>query len=191
MELVFATQNRNKLAEIQQLMPEGIELKGLADIGCDDDIPETAPDLEGNAIQKAKYVYEKFGLNCFSDDTGLEIEALNGAPGVLSARYAGLEKDAESNMEKVLNELNDSESRKARFRTAIALIIDGKEYLFEGIVEGEILKNKQGNQGFGYDPIFQPEGENRSFAEMTMAEKGTMSHRKRALEKLLDFLATI
>ncbi len=188
MHLVFATQNRNKLAEIQQLMPSNIQLKGLADMGCDEDIPETSPNLEGNALQKARYVYEKFDCNCFSDDTGLEIEALNGEPGVLSARYAGIEKDAEANMAKVLKGLTSSINRKARFRTAIALILNGKEFLFEGIVEGQIAFKKEGEQGFGYDPIFIPDGETRSFAQMTMAEKGTMSHRKRALEKLLNFL---
>ncbi len=188
MELVFATQNRNKLAEIQQLMPSGINLKGLIDIGCEEDIPETSPDLEGNALQKARYVFEKYGINCFSDDTGLEIDALSGEPGVLSARYAGMEKDAEANMAKVLKGLDSASNRKARFRTAIALIWNGKEYLFEGIVEGLIAEKKVGDHGFGYDPIFIPEGESRSFAEMSMAEKGTMSHRKRALDKLLDFL---
>ncbi len=191
MELIFATQNRNKLAEIQQLMPGRVLLKGLLDIGCTEDIPETSPDLEGNALQKARYVYEKYKVNCFSDDTGLEIEALNGEPGVLSARYAGPSKDAEDNMALVLGKLGNSGNRNARFRTAIALILEGKEYLFEGIVNGEILLEKKGDQGFGYDPIFVPEGETRSFAEMTMAEKGTMSHRKRALEKLLDFLNSL
>ncbi len=191
MELVFATQNRNKLAEIQQLMPSSIRLKGLMDIGCDEDIPETRPNLEGNALQKAEFVYANYQVNCFSDDTGLEIDALNGEPGVLSARYAGLEKDAAANMAMVLNKLEGNSNRKARFRTAIALIIDGKEFLFEGIVEGEIAVGKRGDQGFGYDPIFIPVGENRSFAEMTMAEKGTMSHRKRALDGLLNFLKTL
>lgn len=187
-ELVFATQNKNKAYEIQGLLPSNISVKTLQDIGCDDDIPEDQPDLAGNALQKARYVYEKFNVNCFADDTGLEIEALNNEPGVYSARYAGPEKDSEKNMDLVLEKLGGNSNRKAQFRTAIALILDGKEYLFEGKVIGEIRHERTGGKGFGYDPIFEPENYGKTFAEMTKEEKNERSHRGRAIEALGEFL---
>ena len=158
MKLVFATNNQHKLEELQAILGNDFELLSLKEIGCEDDIPEEQPTLEGNASQKAFYVFDKYGYNCFADDTGLEIEALYGEPGVYSARYAGEEKSAEANMKKVLEKLLEIKNRKARFRTVISLIIDGEEKQFEGIVEGEILEQKQGEEGFGYDPIFRPEG---------------------------------
>lgn len=185
--LVFATQNDNKAKEIQSLFPEHIVVKTLKDIGCDKDIPENQPDLKGNALDKAKYVVEHYNTNCFADDTGLEIEALNGEPGVFSARYAGPEKDSEKNMDLVLEKLKNQSNRKAQFRTVIALILDGETYFFEGIVKGEIRKERVGEDGFGYDPIFEPENCGRTFAEMTMEEKNRMSHRGRALEKMVDY----
>ena len=187
-ELVFATQNKNKAYEIQGLLPANIVVKTLQDIGCSDDIPEDQPDLAGNALQKARYVYEKFNVNCFADDTGLEIEALNNEPGVYSARYAGPEKDSEKNMDLVIEKLSNQSNRKAQFRTAIALIIEGKEYLFEGTVKGEIRDERSGEKGFGYDPIFEPENYGKTFAEMTLEEKNERSHRGRAIEKLGAFL---
>lgn len=188
MKLVFATNNPNKLREIQHILGEKIELLGLADIGCEEDIPETAPTLEGNALQKARYVYEKYGYDCFADDTGLEIEALNGEPGVYSARYAGEAKDAQANMSKVLAKLNGESNRKACFKTVIALITGGEVHLMTGEVPGVILMEKRGSEGFGYDPIFQPEGFELSFAEMDLAAKNKISHRARAVQKLVDFL---
>lgn len=187
-ELVFATQNKNKAYEIQGLLPSNVVVKTLQDINCDDDIPEDQPDLAGNAMQKARYIYEKFNVNCFADDTGLEIEDLNGEPGVYSARYAGPEKDSEKNMDLVLEKLKTKSNRKAQFRTAIALILEGEEYLFEGNVEGEIRKERSGEKGFGYDPIFEPEQYGKTFAEMTLEEKNQRSHRGRAIEKLGEFL---
>ncbi|WP_439181969.1 non-canonical purine NTP diphosphatase [Carboxylicivirga taeanensis] len=188
MELVFATNNQHKLQEIQALLDSKITLLSLKDIRCEDDIPETGETLEANARQKSEYVYKKFDVNCFADDTGLEIEALNGEPGVYSARYAGTDNDAEANMAKVLQCLDGVANRKARFRTVISLIIDGKEFQFVGVVQGTILKNKQGNEGFGYDPIFRPEGYEQSFAEMDIQLKNEISHRGRAIKKLIDFL---
>lgn len=188
MKLVFATNNLNKLKEIQHILGDRIELLSLSDIGCSEDIPETAPTLEGNALQKAMYVFAKYGYNCFADDTGLEIEALNGEPGVYSARYAGEEKSAEANMEKVLSRMKELKNRKARFRTVIAVVIDGKKTLMDGIVEGEILTEKHGTDGFGYDPIFQPIGWTKTFAEMDLATKNQISHRSRAVQKLVTFL---
>jgi XTP/dITP diphosphohydrolase len=188
MKLVFATNNSNKLKEIQHKLGNQIELLGLKDIGCDEDIPETATTLEGNALQKAMYVYEKFGYNCFADDTGLEIDALNGEPGVYSARYAGEAKDAQANMDKVIEKLENRANRNARFRTVIALIINGKQTLMDGEIKGTILPKKRGLEGFGYDPIFQPEGYEQSFAEMDLNEKNKISHRARAVEKLVAFL---
>ncbi|SFT68627.1 XTP/dITP diphosphohydrolase [Lishizhenia tianjinensis] len=189
MELIFSTQNQNKANEIQKLVPEGITIKTLKDINCADDIPETQDTLQGNALQKARYVHEKFGVNCFADDTGLEIEALNMEPGVYSARYAGPERSDDNNMQKVLDLLADKSNRNARFRTAVALIINGEEHLFEGIVNGEIRTAKSGDQGFGYDPIFEPENAGKTFAEMSTEEKNSMSHRARAFAKMTDFLA--
>lgn len=189
MELVFATGNENKVKEIQKVMPEGIVVKSLKDIGCTEDIPETAPDLQGNALQKVRYVVEKYGVNCFSDDTGLEIQALNGEPGVYSARYAGEQKNSEDNMDLVLTKLEGVTNRKAQFRTAVALVLNGEEYLFEGKVEGEIREDRSGGEGFGYDPIFEPENCGRTFAEMTLEEKSKMSHRARAIAKMTHFLS--
>lgn len=189
MKLIFATQNKNKAAEIQKLMPEGVEILTLQDIDCQDDIPETAPVLEGNAQLKARWIAEKYKVNCFADDTGLEVKALNGAPGVISARYAGEQRSDIDNMNKLLNELKEEEDRSAQFRTAICLIVDGEEYLFEGIVTGRIRENQQGENGFGYDPIFEPEGLGKTFAQMNMEGKNQRSHRARAFGKMIEFLA--
>ena len=188
MKLVFATNNQHKLHEIKHLLDDSIELLGLNDIGCQEDIPEEQDTLEGNAAQKSFFVYDKYGVNCFADDTGLEIEALNGEPGVYSARYAGEAKNPEHNMNLVLDKLSIINNRKARFRTVISLVIEGREIQFEGIVEGHILKEKRGTTGFGYDPIFQPEESNLSFAEMSLEEKNKISHRGRAVQKLVDYL---
>lgn len=188
MKIVFATNNPNKLKEIQSLIPKEIEIISLKEIGCNEDIPETGDTLEANAFQKAHYIKDNFNYDCFADDTGLEIDELNGDPGVYSARYAGPERNANANMNKVLNELKGKKNRKAQFRTAIALILKGEEHLFEGKVEGYISKDKQGNEGFGYDPIFIPENDIRSFAQMSMQEKGAISHRGRAVKKLVTYL---
>jgi len=188
MKIVFATNNPNKLKEIQSLIPKEIEIISLKEIGCNEDIPETGDTLEANAFQKAHYIKDNFNYDCFADDTGLEIDELNGDPGVYSARYAGRERNANANMNKVLNELKGKKNRKAQFRTAIALILKGEEHLFEGKVEGYISKDKQGNEGFGYDPIFIPENNIRSFAQMSMQEKGAISHRGRAVKKLVTYL---
>lgn len=188
MKLIFATQNANKANEIQALMPKGIEILSLQDIQCNDDIPETALTLEGNAQLKACYIFEKFGMHCFADDTGLEIEALNNEPGVFSARYAGEQKNAADNMELVLDNLKSLSNRSAQFRTTICLILDGEEYFFEGKVEGTIRSEKSGEQGFGYDPIFEPEQCGRTFGEMSMEEKNAYSHRARAFGKMIEFL---
>jgi XTP/dITP diphosphohydrolase len=187
-ELVFATNNQHKLSEIQSLISADIILRSLKDIGCTYDIPETADTLEGNALIKARYVFEIYGKNCFADDTGLEIDALNGRPGVYSARYATDGHDFEANIDKVLYELSGLQNRKARFRTVIALIVNESVYYFEGIVNGEILSERRGNQGFGYDPIFLPDGYVQTFAEMPLSEKNKISHRARAVKKLVDFL---
>lgn len=188
MKLVFATQNLNKLKEIQQLVPPAVEVISLRDLDCNEDIEETGATLEENALLKARFIYEKFGLDCFADDTGLEVEALNGAPGVYSARYAGKEQDANRNMDKLLAELGDANNRRAAFRTVIALLIGGKEYLFEGAVHGAITREKRGAAGFGYDPVFLADGHSKTFAEMSAAEKNSISHRARAVNKLVDFL---
>jgi len=187
LKLVFATNNQNKLKEVQAMLTN-FEIVSLAEINCFDDIAETAKTLEGNAIIKANFITKKYGLNCFADDTGLEVEALNNEPGVYSARYAGKENNAEENIKKLLNELCNNSNRKAQFRTAVALNMNGKQYIFEGICKGTILKEKQGKKGFGYDPIFMPSDFNKSFAEMNMIEKGTISHRGNAIEKLVTFL---
>lgn len=189
-EIVFATNNEHKLHEVAELLGDRYTVVGLKDIGCTEDIPETADTLEGNALLKAKYVFDKFGKNCFSDDTGLEVEALNNAPGVYSARYAGETKSAEANMNKLLFELQNKSNRKARFRTVVALIIDGDEHLFEGEVKGSIIEEKRGAEGFGYDPIFVPDGYTKTFAELPLTEKNTISHRARAVKKLVTFLET-
>lgn len=188
MKLVFATNNQHKLHEIKQLLDDSIELLSLNDIGCDTDIPENQDTLEGNASEKSFYIFNKYGVNCFADDTGLEIESLNGEPGVYSARYAGEERNPENNMNLVLSKLNKIKNRKARFRTVISLVIDGHETQFEGIVNGYILEEKLGKVGFGYDPIFKPEGFDLSFAEMPLDEKNKISHRGRAVQKLVEFL---
>lgn len=188
MELVFATNNRHKLEEIQNLLGNNIKLLSLKDISFFEEIPEDYDTLKENAQQKARYIYDRYKLNCFADDTGLEIDYLNGAPGVLSARYAGESCSFEDNIVKTLKELDGVENRKARFRTVISLILDGKEHYFEGAVDGEILAEKQGDSGFGYDPIFRPVGFDKSFAEMDMDEKNKISHRGRAAQKLVDFL---
>lgn len=191
MKLVFATANQNKAKEIQSLIPDTIEILSLNDIHCLEDIPETQATIEGNASQKAFYVYEKYHHNCFADDTGLEIEALNGEPGVLSARYAGDEKSADMNMNKVLTKMLGLTNRNARFRTIISLVINGKELQFEGVVDGTILLEKRGLNGFGYDPIFLPDVSSKSFAEMELSEKNTISHRARAINKLVAYLSSI
>ena len=188
MKLLFATGNKNKAIEIQALMPKGIEIISLADLDFYDDIPETALTLEGNAQLKAEYVYEKFALNCFADDTGLEITSLNGSPGVFSARYAGEQRSDEANIEKVLAEMITVENRDARFRTVIHLIIDGKSYQFEGVVDGKISHSPSGKNGFGYDPIFEPENCGKTYAELSLEEKNKTSHRARAFRKLVDFI---
>ncbi len=188
MKLVFASNNQNKIAEIKQMLPKSIELLSLDEIGCTEDIPETADTIEGNAILKANYVTEKYGYYCFADDTGLEVEALDGAPGVFSARYAGQQKNADDNMNKLLDNLKDKTNRKAQFKTIIALNINDEQHLFEGIIKGEIISEKRGTKGFGYDPIFVPEGFSTTFAEMEMNEKAKLSHRGIATRKLISFL---
>jgi XTP/dITP diphosphohydrolase len=189
MELVFASNNKNKILEIQAMLPVGIKILGLADIGCHEDIPETAHTIEGNAILKADYVTKKYGYNCFADDTGLEVEALNGAPGVYSARYAGEQKNADDNIEKLLSELSGNARRNAQFKTVIALNLDGNQYLFTGIAKGEITSEKIGHNGFGYDPVFQPDGFSRTFAQFTLEEKAAASHRGKAVTQLIGFLS--
>lgn len=186
MKIVFATGNHNKLKELEDILPQGLQLLGLHDIGIFEEIPEDQDTLEGNAIQKAEYVFNKTGLRCFADDTGLEVMALNGAPGVLSARYAGPAKEANANMAKLMSEMEDVEDRRAQFRTVIALVGPEGCQTFEGTVEGFIQSTSSGAHGFGYDPIFRPEGANISFAEMTMQEKNKLSHRARAFQKLLE-----
>ena len=188
-KLVFATNNKHKLDEIRAIIGDKVEILSLKDINCEADIPETAETLEGNAHLKAAYISEHYGLDCFADDTGLEVEALDGAPGVYSARYAGGEgHDAQANMLKLLHELEGKENRKAQFRTAISLILDGKEYLFEGVIKGEIIREKRGDSGFGYDPVFKPEGYERTFAELGNDIKNKISHRALAVQKLCEFL---
>lgn len=189
--LVFATNNDHKLRELKQLLPVELELLCLNDIGCMEDIPETGPTLESNAAQKAFYIWNKYGMNCFADDTGLEIEALFNEPGVYSARYAGEERSSSANMNKVLEKMGGVSNRKARFRCVISLIIDGDEQQFEGVVDGKILTQKQGEAGFGYDPIFLPNGYDLSFAEMGPEDKNRISHRGRAVEKLVDYLKNL
>ena len=188
MKLVFATNNSNKLSEIRSLVPAEIEILSLKEINCNEQLPETNPTLQENALQKAKYVFDNYGFNCFADDTGLEIDALGGEPGVYSARYAGGDCKAEDNMQKVLKKLTGEENRTAKFRTVIALIINREATLFEGECNGSIAKTKSGVEGFGYDPIFIPEGYDLTFAEMNKDEKGKISHRGKAVKKLAGFL---
>ena len=191
-KLVFATNNAHKLSEVSAILGDKIELLSLKDIDCNDDIPETADTLEGNALLKARYIYDKYGVDCFADDTGLEVEALNGAPGIYSARYAGGDgHDSEANMKKLIANLEGINNRKAQFRTVVAMILDGKEYLFEGIVTGRIIEDKRGTTGFGYDPIFIPEGYEQTFAELGDEVKNQISHRSRAVHKLCKFLNSI
>ena len=188
MKLVFATNNKHKLQEVRDIVGDRVEVLSLADIGCCDDIPETADTLQGNALIKARHIYEKYGFDCFADDTGLEVEALDGAPGVYSARYAGEDCDSEANMRKLLENLTGKTNRNAQFRTVIALIINGEEMLFNGIVKGSIATEKKGDSGFGYDPVFIPEGHSESFAQMSSEMKNSMSHRFRATQQLSDYL---
>ncbi|TAF10703.1 MAG: non-canonical purine NTP diphosphatase [Flavobacteriia bacterium] len=187
MKLVFASNNKNKIQEIQALVPNTIQIVSLEEIGCFEDIPETAVTIEGNAILKANYVTEKYGYDCFADDTGLEVKALNGAPGVYSARYAGEQKDANDNMDKLLFKLKDKTNRKANFKTVIALNLKGKQNLFSGIIHGKIIEEKIGTNGFGYDPIFVADGYNKTFAELSMEEKSTISHRGIAVKQLIEY----
>lgn len=188
MQLVFASNNKNKIREIQSILPETIKILSLEDIGCLEDIPETADTIEGNAILKANYVTQKYGYDCFADDTGLEVAVLNGEPGVYSARYAGEQRDADDNMDKLLNVLSDEKNRNAQFKTVIALNIKGKQELFTGIAKGEITLEKTGNKGFGYDPIFQPIGYKETFAELSLEIKNEISHRGKATQHLIQFL---
>ena len=187
-KFVFATNNAHKLDEVRAILRDKVEILSMKDIDCRDDIPETADTLEGNALLKARYIYERYHMDCFADDTGLEVEALNGAPGVYSARYAGNTHNSEANMRKLLQELESKENRTARFRTVFALIINGKEHLFEGIVNGRIATEKHGIAGFGYDPLFIPDGFTQTFAEMGNEQKNRISHRALATEKLCRFL---
>ena len=188
MKLVFATNNPHKLSELKSMLPKEIELLSLSDIHCHEELPETQNTLEGNAMQKASFVYQNYRYNCFADDTGLEIEALNNEPGVYSARYAGLHCSADDNIKKVLQQLDGENNRFANFKTVIALIIDGEENYFEGVCSGKITLAKDGKQGFGYDPIFKPDGFERTFAEMSKREKGAISHRGKATKKLVQYL---
>lgn len=188
MKLVFATNNLHKLKEVQEILSDSIELFSLKDIGCFEDVDETETTLEGNAKLKADYITQNYGFDCFADDTGLEVTILNGEPGVLSARYAGEHGNSENNMNKLLSELEGKSSREAQFRTAIVLNLDKNQYLFEGICKGEILHEKSGDGGFGYDPIFSPKNFSKSFAEMSTSQKNAISHRGLAIQKLVAFL---
>ena len=191
MKLVVATNNLNKLKEVQEILSDSIEVLSLKEIGCFEDVEETEATLEGNAKLKANHITEKYGYDCFADDTGLEVDVLNGEPGVYSARYGGEHGNSEKNMSKLLNELDDKTDRKAQFRTAIVLNLDHQQYVFEGICKGEILREKSGNGGFGYDPIFKPSGFSTSFAEMNSEEKNKISHRGIAIKKLVQFLNSL
>ena len=191
MKLVFATNNKHKLEEMRAILGGKVELLSLADIDCHDDIPETADTLEGNALIKARYIYDKYGCSCFADDTGIEVDVLGGEPGVYSARYAGENNDSEANMCKLLQNLTGKSERSAQFRTVIALIIEGEEFLFDGIVRGRISEERMGSAGFGYDPIFVPDGYEESFAQMAAEQKNAISHRSRAASALNDYLETL
>ena len=198
MKIVFATNNQHKLSEVRQILGDSIEVLSLNDIGCHEDIPETGTTLEANAQQKAQYIYDHYHIDCFADDTGLEVDALGGAPGVYSARYAAvgcaatssqpIDHDSEANMTRLLNELGENNNRNARFRTVIALIQQGELHEFEGIVNGQIIRERRGGEGFGYDPIFQPDGYDQTFAELGTEVKNHISHRARATQKLADYL---
>jgi XTP/dITP diphosphohydrolase len=187
-KLVFATNNAHKLSEVRSILAPDYQITSLAELNCFDDIPETAHTLEGNALLKANYIFEKFGCDCFADDTGLEVEALNGEPGVYSARYAGEANDAKANMQKLLHNLGSNTNRRACFRTIIALILDGEKQFFEGRIDGHISFEPQGSTGFGYDPIFIPDGYTKSFAELGINEKNKISHRALAVKKLAEYL---
>jgi XTP/dITP diphosphohydrolase len=189
MKLIFATHNQNKFKEVASMIPKHIELLSLKDIGCTEDIEETSDTIEGNALLKAKYVKENYQIDCFADDTGLEVTSLNGEPGVYSARYAGPDNEADANMSKLLSNLKGISSREAQFKTAIALTMHNSETLFFGICEGEITQSRQGDGGFGYDPIFKPNGFDKTFAEMTLAEKAEIGHRGKAMRKLINYLS--
>jgi XTP/dITP diphosphohydrolase len=189
MKIVFASNNTNKIKEIQLLLPPTIQILSLEDIGCSEDIPETSNTIEGNAIQKANYITQNYGYDCFADDTGLEIDALGGEPGVYSARYAGEQRDANDNMDKVLTNLKDKSSRKANFKTVICLNLKGNQQLFTGIINGQIITEKKGANGFGYDPIFVANEYSETFAELTLEEKSAISHRGLAVKQLVDFLS--
>ncbi|BAO76861.1 non-canonical purine NTP diphosphatase [Winogradskyella sp. PG-2] len=191
MQLVFATNNGNKLKEVQELIPNHIKLLSLADILCIEDIPETQPTIEGNAIQKAEYVKTNYGYDCFADDTGLEVEVLNGEPGVYSARYAGPQRNAEDNMNKLLSELENKNSRSAQFKTVVALHLKGKLKTFTGVCTGEITSTKHGEGGFGYDPIFKAKGYTKTFAEISLDEKNKIGHRGKAVTLLIDYLNSL
>lgn len=188
MQLVFASNNKNKIKEIQLLLPSTIEILSLQDINCLEDIAETANTIEGNAMLKANYVTQKYGYNCFADDSGLEVDALNGEPGVYSARYAGEQRNDNDNMDKLLENLKDKSDRKANFKTVIALNLNGNQQLFTGIIKGKITLNKIGDNGFGYDPIFQPDAYSKTFAEFSTLEKAEISHRGIAVKQLIEFL---
>ena len=190
-ELIFATSNANKVSEVNKLLPKNIQVHSLKDIGFTDELPETQDTIEGNAIQKAETLYKLIGKDCFAEDTGLIVPALNGEPGVYSARYAGPQKNDQDNMNLLLKNLQDHTDRSAYFKTVIALFIDGKHYTFEGRAEGRIIESPRGDQGFGYDPIFLPNGYNTTFAEMNMSEKGSISHRAKALQLLIEHLAKL
>jgi len=187
MKLVFASSNKNKIKEIHQLLPSSIQILSLEDIGCFEDIPETANTIEGNAILKANFITEKYGFNCFADDSGLEVDALNGEPGVFSARYAGEPKNDDNNIAKLLLNLKDKTNKKANFKTVICLNINEKQHLFTGIINGNITESKIGTNGFGYDPIFVPDSYSKTFAELTIEEKSSISHRGIAVKQLVDF----
>lgn len=189
MKICFATNNHKKIEEVKAALGDQIEIVSLEAIGCLEELPETGDTLEHNAFQKARYVKEHYGVDCFADDTGLEVNSLNGEPGVYSGRYAGEPRSDERNMDKLLKTLNHQDDRSARFRTVIALILDGNEYQFEGVATGEILIQRTGDGGFGYDPIFRPDGFTRSFAQLTMLEKNQISHRGKAVQSLIDFLS--
>lgn len=191
MQIVFASSNKNKIFEMQSMLPNAIKILSLEDIGCLEDIPETADTIEGNAILKANYVSSKYGCDCFADDTGLEVEILNGAPGVYSARYAGEQRSAEDNMNKLLTALVNKDNRNARFKTVIALNINGIQKLFTGVAEGEITIKQSGDGGFGYDPIFKPKGYEKTFAELSLEIKNEISHRGKATKQLLDYLTKL
>lgn len=188
MKIVFATNNKNKIKEIQSMLPSSIEIISLESIGCHEDIPETAATIEGNAVLKANYVVQKYGYDCFADDTGLEVDALHGEPGVFSARYAGEQKSADDNMDKLLLNLKNKANRNAQFKTVIALNLKGQQHLFTGVARGEITLEKTGSQGFGYDPIFMPEGFRETFAELSLETKNAISHRGKATRALIAFL---